>query len=545
MQRDARRQLADVAKVGRDVREVLHRIRVIALAQERALHPIPIPRKPVERVAALPHRSSQVRKAPILIRAVPGVVPADVVEELVAARELDLPQPLVRLDARGELDLVAVGVEAAAVARVRPDDAAPPAERAHVLRKAGKRTLDELGPRCDVDEEMRTPPAAAKGIEIVAGEALGERERATAYRSKHDESIGEQNCVLPVARAEAPGRVNLIGEHTDYNDGLVLPTAIPQRTYVEVAPRTDDRVALASEGYPRAAYRLGAERRTGDWADHIRGVTWALADSGMDVGGFDARIRSDVPPGAGLSSSAALEVALVRALRDVFALALDDVALALVAHRAECDFVGARVGTMDHLAASLAHDREALLIDTRSLAIERVPLPADCALVVIDSGIAHANVSGDYQTRRDECDAAARALGIAALRDATDAQVVTLGQSDPTLARRARHVVTENERVRAFVRALRQGDLPGCGTLLDASHASLRDDFDVSLAEIDELVRLLRDEPSVYGARLVGGGFGGSVLAIARPADAAPTARRAAQRYTASTGRTARVILPA
>ncbi|HEY6958434.1 MAG TPA: galactokinase [Candidatus Limnocylindria bacterium] len=347
-----------------------------------------------------------------------------------------------------------------------------------------------------------------------------------------------------MVRADAPARVNLIGEHTDYNDGLVLPTAIPRRTYVDVTPRTDDRVALASEGYPRVAYRLGSERRSGDWADHVRGVTWALADSGMDVGGFDARIRSDVPAGAGLSSSAALEVALGRALRDAFSLALDDIALALVAHRAECDFVGSRVGTMDHLAASLAHDREALLIDTRSLAIERVPLPADCALVVIDSGIAHANVSGGYQARRDECDAAARALGVAALRDASHANVAALGRSDPTLARRARHVVTENERVLAFVRALRQGDLLGCGTLLDASHASLRDDFDVSLAEIDELVRLLRDEAGVYGARLVGGGFGGSVLAIARPADAAPAARRAAERYAASTGRSPRVILP-
>ena len=346
-----------------------------------------------------------------------------------------------------------------------------------------------------------------------------------------------------MARADAPGRVNLIGEHTDYNDGLVLPTAIPQRTYVEVTPRTDDRVAVSSEGYPRVAYRLGAERRSGDWADHVRGVTWALVDSGVDIGGFDARIRSDVPAGAGLSSSAALEVALLRALRDAFSLALDDVPLALLAHRAESDFVGARVGTMDHLAASLAHEREALLIDTRSLAIERVPLPADCGLIVIDSGIAHANVTGGYQARRDECEAAARAMGVGVLREATDAHVAGLASREPVLARRAHHVLSENARVRAFVAALRRADLARCGILLDASHASLRDDFQVSLPEIDDLVALLRTEAGVHGARLVGGGFGGSVLALATRATADAAARRAAERYAASTGRIPRVLL--
>ena len=347
-----------------------------------------------------------------------------------------------------------------------------------------------------------------------------------------------------MAKADAPGRVNLIGEHTDYNDGLVLPTTIPQRTFVDLTPRTDDRVALASIGYPRIAYRLGAERRAGDWADHVRGVSWALADAGLDIGGFDAHVRSDVPAGGGLASSAALAVAVLRALRASFSLELDDVALALLAHRAECDFVGTPVGTMDQLAASLGHDGEALFIDTRSLAIERIAVPTELALIVVDSGIPHENAGAGYRMRRDECEAAARALGLTVLRDATATLVAALAAREPLLARRARHVVTENERVVAFVRALRGGDLVACGTLVDASHASLRDDFEVSLPEIDELVSLLRGETGVYGARLVGGGFGGSVLAIARPADAPGASRRAAQRYAASTGRRPRVLLP-
>ena len=347
-----------------------------------------------------------------------------------------------------------------------------------------------------------------------------------------------------MARADAPGRVNLIGEHTDYNDGLVLPTAIPQRTTVELVPRADDRVAASSDGFPRISYRLGAERRAGDWGDHLRGVTWALADAGLGTGGFDVRIHSDVPVGAGLSSSAALEVAVLRALRVAFSLQLDDVALALIAHRAESGFVGARVGTMDQLAASLGHDREALLIDTRTLRIERVRLPRELALVVIHSGVAHEHSTGGYNTRRDECDAAARALGVPALRDATSDAVARLAGTEPLLARRARHVVTENERVRAFVDALRAGDLVACGKLLDASHVSLRDEFQVSTPEVDALVALLAREAGVYGARIVGGGFGGSVLALARPDAASGAASRAADAYRSRTGCDPRVLLP-
>ncbi|HKY52172.1 MAG TPA: galactokinase family protein, partial [Candidatus Limnocylindria bacterium] len=258
--------------------------------------------------------------------------------------------------------------------------------------------------------------------------------------------------------------MNLIGEHTDYNEGLVLPTATPQRTVVELSPREDRVVRVESDGYMPIAYRLGEERHHGDWGDYIRGVTHVLTQAGHQIRGFDAGIASRVPPGAGLSSSAALEVALLRALRDAFSLALDDLALAYAAHKAERDIVGARVGTMDQLAAGLARTGEALLIDMRKAEIDRVPIPESVELAVVDSAIAHDNAKqGAYNERRAQCEEAARRLGLAALRDATLADVDRLAPKDATLARRVRHVVTENERVRAFVEALRARDLPRCG----------------------------------------------------------------------------------
>jgi galactokinase len=339
--------------------------------------------------------------------------------------------------------------------------------------------------------------------------------------------------------------VNLIGEHTDYNEGLVLPTATPQRTVVELSPREDQIVRVESEGYMPIAYRLGEERHCGDWGDYVRGVTLVLTGAGHAIRGFDAGIASRVPPGAGLSSSAALEVALLRALRDAFALQLDDLALAFAAHKAERDVVGARVGTMDQLAAGLARTGEALLIDMRKAQIERVPIPSTVEIAVIDSGIAHDNAKqGAYNARRAQCDEAARRLGIASLRDATLGDVERLAPQSATLARRVRHVVSENDRVRAFVVALGSGDLARCGALIDASHASLREDFDVSIEPIDVLADALRSQPGVYGARLVGAGFGGSVVAIADAGRAAGAARAAAEQYRARTGLTGHVVMP-
>jgi len=349
----------------------------------------------------------------------------------------------------------------------------------------------------------------------------------------------------PAVVASAPGRVNLIGEHTDYNGGLVLPTAVPQRTTVELTLRDDDRVRIASTAVAGGAargYRLGDEARSGDWLDYVQGCTRALGERAA-LRGFDALVASDVPLGGGLSSSAALEVALLRALRTALALPLDDVALALVAHRAEHDFVGARVGVMDQMAASLADRRTALFLDARSLAHEAVALPASLALLVIDSGIAHRHAAGDYNARRDECERAARLLGVGALRDVGAEELARADRLPAPLGRRVRHVVTENARVSDAVAALRRADLGALGALFLASHASQRDDFAVSLPEVDALVEIAAADPAVYGARLTGGGFGGAVVVAAR-ADAGPgVAERIAAAYRARTGAPGRALV--
>jgi galactokinase len=350
----------------------------------------------------------------------------------------------------------------------------------------------------------------------------------------------------PQIAATAPGRVNLIGEHTDYNGGFVLPAAIPLETRVELAPRAGRRVRVCSAQFPDAdpvIFELGSEAQTHEWTDYIKGMTWSLASVGR-LEGFDARVSSQIPLGSGLSSSAALEIALGRALRQAFAIPLDDVALAVAARRAETDFVGAPVGIMDQMACSLATTSSALWIDTRSLEYAAVPLPADAALIVIDSGVSHSHAGGEYRTRRDECLRAAAALGIPELRDATEEDLDRIARLPEPLDRRARHVVTENARVQATVRALASGDLPGAGRLFDASHISMRDDFEVSIPAIDALVDRAQHVTGVFGARLTGGGFGGSIVALASRSRAKAAAEEIVESHNQGTFGPAHVIVP-
>jgi galactokinase len=352
----------------------------------------------------------------------------------------------------------------------------------------------------------------------------------------------------PKIRVRAPGRVNLIGEHTDYNGGFVLPMAIPQQTEVELTPREDRTVrafsANLSPDKRQGQYTLGEEKVGLGWIDYIQGVTWVLRREGFDVGGFDLWVRSDVPPGSGLSSSAALEVALLRGLREAFRLKLDDVLIALLGQKVECDFVGAPVGVMDQMASSLAQGFAALFLDTRTLHYERVPLPSGVDLIVINSGVTHALVGGDYRTRRAECERAAERLGVPQLRDLPEDQLPrALALPDP-LGRRTRHVVTENARVLATVKALQSGDIEALGPLLYASHVSQRDDYEVSVPEIDLLVELARGEKDVLGARLTGGGFGGSVVMLARAGKGADIAARISRTYTERTSRPGTVLVP-
>lgn len=348
------------------------------------------------------------------------------------------------------------------------------------------------------------------------------------------------------AEASAPGRVNLLGEHTDYHEGYVLPTPIPQRTHAAVAARADRVVRAWSAGTSTQPeqYGLGAEAPGRGWLDYLQGLTVALAKRGVELPGFDLRLHSDVPIGGGVSSSAALEISVLRALRARFALPLDDVALARAGRAAETDFVGAPVGIMDQMASSLGRDGEALFLDTRSLAIERIPLPRDIDLVVIDSGVTHRHAGGEYAARRRESFAAAATLGVAFLRDMGMASLHRVEALDPLLARRARHVITENQRVLDAVRALRASDARAFGRLMNASHESMRSDYETSTAEIDALVAIAQQQPEVYGARLTGGGFGGSIVAIARAGAGAAVADRIASSYASRTGRSATRLVP-
>jgi galactokinase len=349
-------------------------------------------------------------------------------------------------------------------------------------------------------------------------------------------------------RAAAPGRVNLIGEHTDYNGGFVLPTAIPQQTRVELTRRDDRGVEVRSANQPKpGAFILGQERQRGDWVDYIQGLAVALRVAGFDIqSGFNVSITSDVPLGAGVSSSAALEVAMLRAIRQAYQLdALSDVQLAQIGQSAENDFVGARCGIMDQMAASLADSTTALFLDTRSLEFRRVPLPTQADLVVVHSGVSHGIAGGEYNTRRAECEQAARLLGVPQLRDLTLDDLPRLENLDEPLRKRARHVITEDDRVLEAVTALGASDATRLGELFNQSHTSMRDDFEVSVAPVDLLVGLAQADPSIYGARMTGGGFGGSVVMLAQRGQGRIAAERIARRYAERSGQQPTLLVPA
>jgi galactokinase len=322
---------------------------------------------------------------------------------------------------------------------------------------------------------------------------------------------------MPALVASAPGRVNLIGEHTDYNGGLCLPLALPQRTTVTLLPRTDDTLRLSS-AQEDGVWEGRVEDRPDGWAAYVAGVVQALRDDGHDVPGFEASIDSEVPLGAGLSSSAALECSVATALAALLRLDLADRGvrrdLASACIRAENDFVGAPTGGMDQTVAMLAEPGHALLLDFADGSATPVELPLDDAglvLLVIDTRVSHALTDGSYGNRRTESAEAATALGVATLRDADAAQVA--GLDDPVLRRRARHVVTENLRVLAAVGAIADRSWDVLAETLDASHTSMRDDFEISCAELDLAVESARTAGAL-GARMTGGGFGGSAVAL-------------------------------
>lgn len=321
--------------------------------------------------------------------------------------------------------------------------------------------------------------------------------------------------------ARAPGRVNLIGEHTDYNDGFVLPAAIGGQTLVaarRIAVRQIEVVASDFAG-ERDCIPLDAPMAHNDrlhWADYVRGMVRAMEQAGHRLEGAQLAVAGDVPRGAGLSSSASIAVAIGVAVGALSGLRIDPTGLARMAQAAESDFVGTRVGIMDQLISARGVAGHALLIDCRSLECRPVRIPDDAAILIVHSGIERGLVDGEYNARRAQCEEAARMLGVRALRDADMAQLESARQRmDDVNYRRARHVITENTRTLAAARALEADDLERLGTLMAQSHHSMRDDFEITLPQIDHLVAVLQGAIGQHGgARMTGGGFGGAVVAV-------------------------------
>ena len=342
---------------------------------------------------------------------------------------------------------------------------------------------------------------------------------------------------------KAPGRVNLIGEHTDYNDGFVLPCAIDYETVIACAQRNDRtiRVIAADFDNDEDSFSLDEPILHSDahpWANYVRGVVKHLMLRNKDFSGADMVISGNVPQGAGLSSSASLEVAVGQALKSLYDLPLDGVALALNGQEAENQFVGCNCGIMDQLISALGKENHSLLIDCRSLETRAVSMPKNAAVVIINSNVKRGLVDSEYNARREQCEVAARFFGVKALRDVDPALFFSIqDELDPVFARRARHVITENDRTLAAADALASGDLKRMGELMAESHASMRDDFEITVPQIDKLVEIVKEViGDKGGVRMTGGGFGGCIVALV-PEDMVEKVRHAVeQQYHAHSG---------
>lgn len=348
----------------------------------------------------------------------------------------------------------------------------------------------------------------------------------------------------PAHIVQAPGRVNLIGEHTDYNDGFVLPCAINHGTVIAASPRQDAIVRVVAADYRGEIdeFRLDASIEPKSdvlWPNYVRGVVKYLQEFGLPLRGADLALAGDVPQGAGLSSSASLEVAVAQAFKTLQSFTdLSPTDMALIAQRAENRFVGCNCGIMDQLISARGEAAHALLIDCRSLEAQAVPMPENLAVMIVHSRVRRGLVDSEYNTRRQQCEAAAKHFGVKALRDLDLATLeARASELDPVVVRRARHVITENKRTTDAAVALAAGDLRRMGGLMAASHNSMRDDFEITVPAIDRLVQILQEAiGEIGGARMTGGGFGGCVVAL-MPQDKVESVRAAVEReYRAPTG---------
>ena len=344
----------------------------------------------------------------------------------------------------------------------------------------------------------------------------------------------------PAYIVRAPGRVNLIGEHTDYNDGFVMPLAIDRAAFIALRPRDDKRVlAISLDMDDRRQFALDDLRPPAEpeWIDYLIGVAWVLQERGYALRGWEGVVSGDVPIGSGLSSSAALELAVARAFHCVSDFEWQPAAMALACQRAENEWLGVNCGIMDQMiSASGVRDR-ALLIDCRSLETQSAPLPSGTAVVILDTDTRRGLVDSKYNERREQCEAAARHFGLTALRDISSAEFAKRAHELDELSRaRARHVIAENERTLRARDAMNSGDAAALGQLMIESHISLRDDFDVSSPALDAIVDCAKADESCFGARMTGAGFGGCAVALVEADDAPGFVERVSKCYIAATG---------
>ena len=328
--------------------------------------------------------------------------------------------------------------------------------------------------------------------------------------NKVTQAFEERFGAAPEAVVQAPGRVNLIGEHTDYNDGFVLPLALGRGTYLALRRRNDTQVGVTSLGRGETSFDLAKLEKGDGWAEYLKGVAWALQEDSFKLSGWEGVLASDVPAGAGLSSSAALELATMQAFAVVSDFPWEPKRMAKLAQRAENEWVGAMTGIMDQLISACGEAGSALLIDCRTLTTTPVPVPSGTVVIVMDTATRHRHVDSGYNDRRRQCEEAAAFFGVPALRDVSEAQFRTREADlpEPT-RRRARHVITENDRTEAAAEAMQKGNAERLGGLMNESHVSMRDDFEISSPELDQMVTLAQAERACYGARMTGGGFAG------------------------------------
>lgn len=342
---------------------------------------------------------------------------------------------------------------------------------------------------------------------------------------------------------QAPGRVNLIGEHTDYNDGFVLPCAINYQTVVAAAKRDDNLVRVVSVDYGNEVDQFDLTQpiefqQDRMWANYIRGVVKCLMLRGYQFKGADISVSGNVPQGAGLSSSAALEVVIGQTFKELYQLDITQAEIALNGQQAENEFVGCNCGIMDQLISAEGKENHALLIDCRSLETEAVSMPEDMSVVIINSNKKRGLVDSEYNTRRKQCEEAAEIFGVKALRDVTIDQFnARQSELDPVVAKRARHVITENDRTVEAAKALKAGDMKRMGELMAQSHASMRDDFEITVKEVDTLVDMVKEViGNQGGVRMTGGGFGGCIVALVPPALVDSVIATVEEKYLPATG---------